>query len=66
MRDKCKSSAEVAGRKNGYYWVKIHGDFRPAQYVKNSLGEYWWMLGVEETYKTIDFEEIDEKQICRN
>lgn len=56
------SSAEVAERKEGYYWVNHEGDW----YIgKWDMGK--WFLS-EWTHPVSDnwFIEIDEKQICRS
>jgi len=65
-----KVTAEVADRKEGYYWVRIGGVWEVAKYyVSNGvLGNYWSTFGEHEGCwsNDDDFNEIDERQICRS
>jgi hypothetical protein len=59
-----KSAAEMVDRKEGYYWVSFSGE----KWIIAEWGgeRYWWIFGNEEPFCDIDFEEIDERQICRS
>lgn len=60
--EKDKVTAELVDRKDGYYWVKYSGSFIIAEYFNG----YWFTFGDEDVINDSDFEEIDERQICRS
>lgn len=70
MEDKDKGSAEVVDRKEGYYWVKIGNDWTIGEYhISGSGHNKWWSLFTDETgcwSNNNDFNEIDERRICRS
>lgn len=64
-----KGAAEVAERKEGYYWVKINEDgewvigYWIGGYVNNS---YWVSPSGRGKFYDRELFEIDERQICRS
>lgn len=51
-------------RQEGYYWVKRHGQWIIAVWLKDGYyGSYWYLTGTETMFKDSDFEEINENRI---
>lgn len=57
-----KCSAEVVDRKEGYYWVMYGSDWIICRYLNGK----WYDCGYEGEMEDYDFNEIDERQICRS
>ncbi len=61
-----KGAAEVVDRKEGYYWVKYRGQFIVVEYIIGITENWWKIMDSENYYLDENFEEIDERQICRS
>lgn len=60
-------------RKEGYYWVRVGEDWTIAEYTTNGCTKtkckrcrYWTIMNYEMEYQDDNFDEIDERQICRS
>jgi hypothetical protein len=63
MDNKIISSAEMVDRKEGYYWVKYNNESEIAYW---EASQHWTRIGSGSCWRDVDFEEIDERQICRS
>ena len=56
--------ADSLNREEGYYWVMYGSEWIIAEWIFNQ----WWTTGENEcnTMQDYDFNEIDERQVCRN
>lgn len=54
-----------AVRAIGYYWVKLQeeDDYEPALWTPYS---YWFIIGSDRQWKSVEFYDIDENIITRN
>lgn len=55
-------TAEVVDRKEGYYWVRYGSNWEVARFI----GGYWFTIGGVNRMESYDFNEIDERRICRS
>ena len=64
-----KGAAEVAERKEGYYWVRVNNDsdWEVAKWNGDrGMFRWWTMIGSDWNLFDKELFEIDERQICRS
>lgn len=68
MEDKNSGSAQVEERKEGFYFVKelSSSEYKGTWIIAKWNGSFFTISGLYAKFDVFDFEEIDERQICRN